>query len=109
MKKLSFPALIFALTAASAFAASPAENWTSQCAKCHGKDGAGHTRSGKKLGIKDLTAAENQKAFSDDDAFTALKSGLKDKDGATKMNPFATKLSDDDIKALVAYVRAMAK
>jgi cytochrome c553 len=109
VKKIILPALLLALTATAASAATSAENWTKLCASCHGKDGAGHTKAGKRLNIKDLTAGENQKAFSDDDAFNALKNGLKDKDGATKMKSFAEKIPDDDIRALVAYVRTMAK
>jgi cytochrome c553 len=104
-------ALTFSLALAASFAkADPAENWNHFCASCHGKDGAGHTKPGKKLGVKDLTTADYQKTFSDDDAFKALKNGMKSEDGATtKMKPFAEKLSDDDIKAVVAYVRTMAK
>lgn len=98
------------LTATATRAADAAENWTQHCAACHGKDGAGHTKAGKKLGVKDLTAAEYQKTFSDDDAFNSLKNGLKSADGtSTKMKPFSEKLSDDDIKALVSYVRTLAK
>lgn len=61
------------------------------------------------LGAKDLNDGAYQKTFTDDDAFTALKSGLKDPAGKTKMKPFAEKLSDDDIKTLVTYVRTLAK
>ena len=84
-------------------------NWGKMCAACHGKDGAGGTKAGKKLGVKDLTDAANQKAFTDDQAFAAVKSGLTAPDGAVKMKPFADKLSDDEVKALVAYVRTLAK
>ena len=69
----------------------------------------GHTKAGKKVGAKDMTDAANQKAFTDDQAFTAVKTGFKDSTGAVKMQPFADKLSDDEIKALVAYVRTLAK
>ena len=104
-------AIAFALAfAALAARADPVDNWGHFCASCHGKDGAGKTRPGKRLGVKDLTTADYQKTFSDDDAFNSLKNGLKSADGAaTKMKSFADKLSDDDIKALVTYVRTMAK
>jgi len=42
----------------------------------------------------------------DDAATKALKEGLKDADGKTLMKPFDT-LTDDEIKALVAYVRGL--
>jgi cytochrome c553 len=109
MKSIVAIAFAFAM-AASAARADTAENWTHLCASCHGKDGAGHTKPGKKKGVKDLTSADYQKKFTDDDAFNSLKKGLKSDDGATvKMNPFADKLSDDEIKALVSYVRTLAK
>jgi mono/diheme cytochrome c family protein len=102
-------AVVLAFSAAAASAAETGENWTKNCASCHGKDGAGHTKAGRKLDVKDLTSATVQKGFTDDEAFTALKDGMKDKDGAEKMKPFADKLSDDEIKALLAYVRTLAK
>jgi mono/diheme cytochrome c family protein len=109
MKTLISAAIALAIWIPAARPATPAENWTKLCASCHGKDGAGHTKAGKKLGVKDLTAADHQKTFSDDDAFNSLKNGLKGDDGSSKMKPFADKLSDDDIKAIVAYVRTLAK
>jgi mono/diheme cytochrome c family protein len=42
----------------------------------------------------------------DDAAAKTIKEGMKDKDGKTLMKPFDT-LSDDEIKALVAYVRSL--
>ena len=60
---------------------------------------------GKKLGCKDWTDAAAQAKFTDDDAAKAIKEGFKDADGKTLMKP-AEGLSDDDVKALVAYVRA---
>ncbi len=90
-------------------AADAGESWAKNCASCHGKDGAGHTKAGKMLGAKDLTDAAYQKSFTDDQAFDAIKNGFKDASGKDKMKPFAAKLSDDEIKALVAYVRGLQK
>ncbi|MGD1030448.1 MAG: cytochrome c [Opitutaceae bacterium] len=112
MKKLTLilsAAAGFALSAAIMRAADAADNWTANCASCHGKDGAGKTRIAKRLGVKDLTDAAYQKSFTDDQAFKSLKEGEKDADGNVKMNPMGDKLSDDDIKGLVAYVRTLAK
>jgi len=91
--------------AASARAAEAAELWTKNCAACHGKEGAGKA----KLGTKDLSAAAKQDSFSDEKLFTELKDGMKDSDGKVRMKPFAAKLSDADLKALVAYVRTLKK
>jgi cytochrome c6 len=111
MKKYSLlgSAAAFLLFAAIGRAADAPATWGQNCAACHGADGAGQTKAGKKVGAKDLTDGANQKSFTDDQAFTAVKAGFKDASGAVKMQPFADKLSDDEIKALVAYVRTLAK
>lgn len=95
-------------SALTTWAADAKTNWDDGCAKCHGADGSGNTKIGKKLSIRDLTDAAVQGQFTDDEAFKALKAGLKDKDGKTRMKP-VEELSDDDIKALVQYVRSLKK
>ena len=78
-----------------------------ECAKCHGQDGKGDTKMGKKLGIKDLTDAKVQASFTDEKAFKAIKEGIKD--GDKTLMKAAEGLTDDQIKALVAYVRKFKK
>ena len=97
------------MAASAGHAADAAGAWSQNCAACHGADGGGHTKAGKKVGAKDLTDAAGQKAFTDDQAFAAIKAGFKDDQGTVKMQPFGDKLSDDDIKGLVAYVRTLAR
>jgi len=100
----------FALLAAPAvLCADTGDNYAKYCASCHGSDGAGHTKAGRLLKVKDLTDAQYQKTFTDETAFKDLKEGSQDKDGKVQMKPMKDKLSDDEIKALVAYVRTMAK
>jgi len=89
----------------SATAGDVAATWNLNCAACHGKDGKGQTMMGRKLQIKDLTDAKVQASFTDDQAAKAIKEGVTD-NGQTKMKAFADKLSDDDVKALVAHVRS---
>ena len=89
----------------SAAAGDAVALWNVNCAACHGKDGKGQTMMGRKLAIKDLTDAKVQASFTDDQAAKAIKEGVTD-NGQTKMKAFADKLSDDDIKALVAHVRS---
>ena len=89
-------------------AADAKELWDKNCAACHGKDGKGETKMGKKAGVKDYTDAKVQEALKDDAAFKAVKSGMKDGDKEL-MKPFAEKLTDDEIKALIAYVRTFKK
>jgi len=111
MKKLILLgiAAFFSLATPAMFGADAGENWGKFCASCHGKDGAGKTKAGRLVKAKDLTDAANQKSFTDDEAFKAVKEGMQDKDGNTKMKPMQDKLTDDEIKGLVAYVRTLAK
>ena len=74
------------------------------CAKCHGKDGKGNTPTGKKLHVKDYTDAKVQASMTDADMTKIIKEGKKEGD-ATKMKAYS-ELSDADVKALVAYIRA---
>lgn len=109
MKKLlTLSIAIIAVSALSANAADAKANYESNCAKCHGADGKGQTKMGQKLGVKDYTDAKVQADLKDDAAIKAIKEGLKDKDGKTLMKP-AEGMSDDDIKALVAYMRTFKK
>ena len=109
MKKLlTLSIAIIAVSALSASAADAKANYESSCAKCHGADGKGQTKMGQKLGVKDYTDAKVQADLKDDAAIKAIKEGLKDKDGKTLMKP-AEGLSDDDVKALVAYMRTFKK
>ena len=78
-----------------------------ECTKCHGADGKGDTKMGKKLGAKDYTEAKVQSEMKDDTAFKAIKEGLKDGE-KTLMKPVEG-ISDADIKALITYMRAFKK
>jgi|SRR6185369_12000362 len=89
-------------------AADAKETYEKDCAKCHGADGKGDTKMGKKLGIKDYSDAKVQAELKDDAAAKAIKEGLKDKEGKILMKP-AEGLSDADIKGLVAYMRTLKK
>ena len=92
---------------ASASAADVKENWEKGCAKCHGPDGKGDTKMGKKLEIKDFTDAKYQDSLKDEAMLKAIKEGVKDGD-KVRMKA-AEGLSDDEMKALVAYVRKFKK
>jgi cytochrome c553 len=91
----------------SASAADVKEIWAKDCAKCHGADGKGDTKMGKKIDIKDFTDAKYQDSLKDADMTKAIKEGVKD--GEKIRMKAAEGLSDDEIKALVAYVRAFKK
>jgi len=101
-------AVLFLGAALASHAADAQANWDEHCAKCHGPDGKGQTKMGKKLNIADFTEAKVQESFNDEQAFKAIKEGLTDKNGKTTMKAIEG-LSDDDIKALVPFVRAFKK
>lgn len=93
--------------AASVNAADAKENYEKFCAGCHGKDGKGQTKLGQKFEVRDYTDAEVQKKLKDEEMFKALKEGLK-KGDKTLMKPF-DKLTDEEIKALVEFMRKFKK
>lgn len=89
-------------------AADAKANWDKHCTQCHGKSGAADTKMGKMLNARDLTDAKVQASFSDSKATQSIKEGVKD-GGKTTMKAFGGTLSDDEVKALVAYVRTLKK
>ncbi|HUB87877.1 MAG TPA: cytochrome c [Verrucomicrobiae bacterium] len=105
MKKAIILAVVAGFAAVMTASADGAkDNWDNMCAKCHGADGKGQTNIGKRLGCRDYSDAKVQSSMTDDAAFKAIKEGLKNSDGKVQMKPYTT-LSDDDIKALVAFMR----
>lgn len=56
--------------------------------------------------IKDLTDPKVQAALTDAEATKIIKDGITDPNGRPRMKAFADKLSDDQIKELVAHVRS---
>jgi cytochrome c6 len=82
--------------------------WTAKCVKCHGADGRGDTKMGRKLEIKDYTDAKVQAGFTDEAAAKALLEGIKDRGGATRMKAVEG-LTPAEATDLVAYVRALKK
>jgi cytochrome c5 len=71
-----------------------------RCAKCHGKD-----LKGKKDGGPDLTRSETQNK-SDSKLFNIISTGVKaDNEDDEDMPAFKGKLSDDEIKAAVEFIK----
>jgi mono/diheme cytochrome c family protein len=99
---------LLAASATSIYAADAKVLWDANCAQCHGKNGAADTKMGKMLNAKDLTDPKVQAEFTDAKATQSIKEGVKT-NGKTTMKAFGGKLTDDEIKALVAYVRTLKK
>jgi mono/diheme cytochrome c family protein len=96
------------LLGTSVFAAEVKENWEKHCQKCHGPDGKGNTRMGKQSGAKDYTDPKVQAEMTDEKAVKVIKEGITEK-GKKKMDPYGDKLKDDEIKALITYIRGFKK
>ena len=103
--KLILAGATLAAAVTLAFAAPAADNWENHCAKCHGADGKGQTKVGKKLGVLDYTSADDQAKFTDEQATKAIVEGAKDKAGKERMKGYQDELSPQEIKDLVTMVR----
>ncbi len=98
---------LLAFTGAS-MAADVKENWEKNCQKCHGADGKGQTKMGRQSGVKDYTDPKVQEELKDENAIKIIKEGIVEKD-KKKMDPYKDKFTDEEIKALIAYIRAFKK
>ncbi|MDQ8179430.1 cytochrome c [Pelagicoccus sp. SDUM812005] len=108
-KTISFLAL--ATFVGSALAAEDfdvAAAWVKDCQKCHAEDGSGLTKKGRKLRLKDYRKPEVQAKMTDEEIVKAIKEGVKE-DGEFTMNAYAEDYTDEQITALLAYIRALGK
>ena len=109
MKKLLTLAIaVVVMAGVTAKAADAKALYEKECAKCHGTDGKGETKMGKKLGAKDYTDPKVQEKMKDAEALKAIKDGLKDKEGKVLMKP-TEGLTEEDAKALVGYMKKFKK
>ncbi len=95
-------ALAFVFSTVAFAADTGADLFKAKCASCHGADGKGETTMGKNLKVKDLGSSEVQ-AKSDADLTTVISDGKK------PMPAYKGKLTDDQIKDLVKYIRSLKK
>lgn len=102
MKIKSVLLILVVALAPIAFAADGAAIYKAKCASCHGADGKGQSPMGKKMNLRDLGSPEVQKQ-TDKELYDWTA------DGKGKMPGYKDKLSADDIKALVAYMRTFKK
>ena len=76
--------------------------YKTKCASCHGATGAADTTIGKKENLRALGSAEVQ-AQTDQQLFDWTAKGK------AKMPAYAGKLTDEQIKGLVAFMRTLKK
>jgi cytochrome c553 len=102
------PLVLMRATSVLSSAADGKKIWENQCVKCHGRDGKGNTQLGKKSEVKDFTDPKYQESFTDEEAFEALKEGVI-RGQKSKIMKAAQNVTDEEIKALIACVRAFKK
>ena len=93
-------AMAFVFSMTSFAADTGADVFKTKCASCHGADGKGETTMGKNLKLKDLGSAEVQ-SKSDADLTKLIEDGKK------PMPAYKGKLTDDQIKDVVKYIKDM--
>jgi cytochrome c6 len=96
------PTLVIVLVFGASARADGAGDFKAKCAMCHAADGSGSTATGKALKVRDLGSPDVQGQT--DARLTTIIT-----DGKNKMPAYKGKLTDDQIKGLVAYVRGLAK
>ena len=77
--------------------------WDANCTVCHGDDGRSQTEEGKKKKARDLADPKWQASVSDGRLTSSIQRGRD------KMPAFGRKLSEEQVKALVAEIRALVK
>jgi mono/diheme cytochrome c family protein len=102
MKKTMLILAVFGLVLSMAMptlAADGAATYKAKCAMCHGPDGS---KENPAMNLKALSGPDVQKKT---DA-QLIESTTK---GVGKMPAYAGKLSDDEIKATIAFIRTLKK
>ena len=96
---LSAGALVLAASLYAADQPDAAAIFKQKCSMCHGPDGKGFAA----IKTPDFTDPKVQSAITDKEMITIIKEGKK----GTAMAPFADKLKDDEIEALVKFIRSL--
>jgi mono/diheme cytochrome c family protein len=76
--------------------------YKTKCAMCHGATGKGDTGAGKSMGAHDFASPEVQKESEAEVTAIIAK-------GKNKMPAYGTKLKENEIKELAAYVKELGK
>lgn len=109
MKKGLFVMVVAVLLAFILFGNAPQGNaqasadlYKSKCATCHAIDGSGNVPAGKALKVRDIRDPEVQKMTEEQMIEVTAK-------GKNKMPAYEKSLKPEQIKALVAHMRELAK
>jgi mono/diheme cytochrome c family protein len=100
-KTVAVLAIAVGLAPLGAVGQAGADTYKAKCASCHGAAGK-PSAVGEKMGAKDFASADVQ-GKSDQQLSDAIKSGQG------KMPAYKGKLTDDQVKDLVTYIRSLKK
>ena len=76
--------------------------YKAKCSMCHGPDGAGATPAGKATKARDFCSDEVKKETDQEWTHIIVK-------GKNKMPGYDKKLTDTEVKDVIAYIRALCK
>ena len=93
---------VLAISTISFAQGSGADIYKSKCQMCHAADGSGNTPAGKSTKRVPFSSPDIVKKS--DEEFIAIT-----KNGKGKMPAYAGKLTDDQIKDVVAHIRTLQK
>jgi len=103
LKQITHTCFISLLVAGTvSYAQSGADLYKSKCQMCHGADGTGNTPAGKSTKVRSFSS-DDVKKMSDDDLIAVTTNGKN------KMPAYKGKLTDDQIKSLIAYIHTLQK
>ncbi len=94
--------LLTLLLCAAALADSGTDIYKAKCGACHGAKGEGDTMLGRNLKIPALASPEVQ-TKSDDELLAIISKGRK------RMPPFDRRLSRDETREVLKFVRSLKK
>jgi mono/diheme cytochrome c family protein len=86
------------------YARPAAQVYRRYCVSCHGLDGKSTTSKGKYSHARDLTDADWQANVSDERIFNSINNG---RNVRGNMPAFGQKLKEDEVNALVTFVRGL--
>ena len=86
------------------YARPAAQLYRRYCVSCHGTDGKSKTSKGRYSHARDLTDAEWQADVSDERIFNSITNG---RNVRGNMPPFSNKVNEEEVNALVEFVRRL--
>lgn len=99
---------LWAALGTTARASEVSDLFSDKCAVCHGDDGKGQTRMGKKFHAPDFTEAKWLAKTTEETARHAIENGAMI-DGQVRMPAWKEKLTSQQISDLTKYARGLGK